>query len=187
LYTSDTRDFAVSRPGMLQCRWNLRGFYFGDAEVPENVEPTLFEPQFFQDVVQAMFQNIPLHQLAAVRFTENQTTRSAAHELTQHRGQGLGQIRQPPVPGIRVLRFHLVLKLSALGFLHNLQCAEVFIDGTNVEAECFPARIGPQPASNAYNMRYGSLASCRIAVISPRSTVGCFCSSTSGTSMNSSS
>ena len=38
-----------------------------------------------------MLQNIPLHQLAAVRFRKNQTTRPAAHELTQHRGQGLGQ------------------------------------------------------------------------------------------------
>jgi hypothetical protein len=87
--------------------------------------------------VQAIFQNIPLHQLAAVRFAENQTTRSAAHELTQHCGQGLGQIHHPPVPGIRVPRFHVVLKLSALGFLDNLQGAEIFMDGTNVEAECF--------------------------------------------------
>jgi len=34
---------------------------------------------------------------------QNQTTCSAAHEVTQHRGQRLGQIDHPPVPGIRVL------------------------------------------------------------------------------------
>jgi hypothetical protein len=39
-------------------------------EAPKDVEPTLFQPQLFQDGVQAIFQNIPLHQLAAVRFTK---------------------------------------------------------------------------------------------------------------------
>ena len=73
--------------------------------------------------MQAVFQNIPLHELAAVRFSEHQTARSAAYEVKQHRRQGLRQIHHAPVPGISVLRFHVVLKLSALGFLHNLQGA----------------------------------------------------------------
>jgi hypothetical protein len=122
--------------------------------------------------VQAVFQNIPLHQLATVRFTKNQTTRSAADELTQHRSQGLGQIHHSPVPGIRVLRFHVVLKLSALGFLDNLQGAEIFMDGTNVEAECFPGPHRPTAVLFLFYC-YGPMeARCQLAtvedVVTPR-------------------
>jgi hypothetical protein len=134
-----------------------------------------------------LHQDIALHELAAVQFTKNQTTRSAAHEVTQHRGQRLGQIDHPPVLGIRVLCFHLVPKLSAPGFLHNLQGAEVFMDGTNVEAECFPGPHRPITREQRMQRAIRLFSSGRVAVISPQSTVGWFWSSTSGTSMNSSS
>src|ERR1700751_6137890 len=68
-----------------------------------------------------MLQNIPLHQLAAVRFTEYQTTRAAAHELTQHRGQA--RTDPPPArawnPRPEALRAWLSAQSPKCGSLHG--------------------------------------------------------------------
>jgi hypothetical protein len=48
------------------------------------LNPPCSSPSFFRMGCRLYFRILPLHELATVRFTKNQTTRSAAHEVTQH-------------------------------------------------------------------------------------------------------
>ena len=75
-------------------------------------------------------------------FTKHQTTRRAPTN-SRSRVARARAIHHPPVSAIRVLRFHVVLQLAALGFLDNVQSSEVGMDGTNVETECFPGPHRP--------------------------------------------
>lgn len=75
--------------------------------------------------MQAVFQDIPLHELAAVRFTKNQATLTAAHATSL---PDAGTDR----PRARVWNprssFSWVLKLSALSFLHSQRATHTTCD-----------------------------------------------------------
>ena len=188
MYTSETCVLRVSRPGVLQGRGTSAVSNLVMRKRRKMLNPPCSSPNFFRMGCRLYFKISRCISWLPSGLQNTRPLRPAANELAQHRGQCPGRVHHTPVSGIRVLRFHVVLELSALGFLDNLQSSEVF-DGWN---EC-RGRVLPRPAS-AHSprvahttCRYGSSASRRITSISSLSTVGWFCSSISGASIKSSS
>jgi len=68
---------------VLERRRAIRFLEFGDPEASEDVESTPDMSQFFQDGVQAVFQDVPLGKLVAVRVAEHEPRCSISYVLPQ--------------------------------------------------------------------------------------------------------
>src|SRR5215469_10854311 len=77
------RDLPLVGPEVLERRRAIRFLEFGDLEASEDVESTPDMSQFFQDGVQAVFQDVPLRNLVAVDVAEQEPRCSISYVLPQ--------------------------------------------------------------------------------------------------------
>jgi transposase InsO family protein len=122
----------VSAPEVLKVLRAIRVLELGDAEAPEDVEPTLNVFQLFQDGVETVLEGVRLKELIACRGAEQKPGRAVADVVSKHLRERRTEVHIPANDFSITLRlgaasgFRVRLNHSARSFLAYIERTAVF-------------------------------------------------------------